>query len=205
MLWRMPRRYSMDSRQQENAARRRRLLDAAIQVLREVGADRLTMEAVAERADAATRTLYNHFSSRDELVAAALGLLLQEARDSLYLNTPAEIDPAERLRLFVRLVYGIYGRQGDSLTTLLDHRGDPQIGPQVAMMRESRREHLEEILKDPQAKLLLPVPQAAAIAFVLTSHETWKALVKESGLPQLAALDLVTTTLDTALFGHRPG
>jgi TetR/AcrR family transcriptional regulator, transcriptional repressor of bet genes len=80
---------------------------------------------VAERADAATRTLYNHFSSRDELIAAAIDLLLQEARDSLYLDTPAEVDPAERLRQFVRLVYGLYGQQGDSLTILLDHRGDP--------------------------------------------------------------------------------
>ena len=205
MLRRMPRRYSMDSRQEETAARRRRLLDAAVQVLGEVGADRLTMEAVAERADAATRTLYNHFSSRDELIAAALGLLLQEARDSLYLDTSAEGDPAERLRLFVRLVYGVFARQGDSLTTLLDHQSDPQIGLQVSMMRQSRREHLEDILKGPQAKLLLPVQQAAAIAFVLTSHETWKALVKESGLPQSATLDLVTATLDTVLFGHRPG
>jgi AcrR family transcriptional regulator len=203
MLWRMPRRYSMDSRQGETVARRRRLLDAAIQVLGEVGADRLTMEAVGERADAATRTLYNHFSSRDELIAAALDLLLQEARDSLNLDTPAEADPAERLRQFVRLVYGIYGQQGDSLTILLDHRGDPTIGPQVTMMRESRREHLEEILKDPQTKLVLPVPEAAAIAFVLTSHETWTALVKESGLSQLAALDLVTTTLDTVLFAAK--
>jgi TetR/AcrR family transcriptional regulator, transcriptional repressor of bet genes len=205
MVWRVPRRYSMDSRQGETVARRRRLLDAAIQVLGEVGADRLTMEAVAERADVATRTLYNHFSSRDELVAAALDLLLQEARDSLYLDTPAEVDPAERLRQFVRLVYGIYGQQGDLLTTLLDHRGDPKIGPQVTMMRESRRERLEEILEDPQTKVVLPVPEAAAIALVLTSHETWKALVKESGLSQAAALDLVTTTLDTVLFAHRPG
>jgi AcrR family transcriptional regulator len=201
----MPRRYSMDSRQEETAARRRRLLEAATRVLQEVGADRLTMEAVAEQADTATRTLYNHFSSRDELIAAALELLLAEARDSLYLSPPADGDPAERLRLFVRLVYDVYGRQGDSLSTLLDHRDDPQIGPQVLMMRQTRRGHLEDILQDPQAKLLLPVPQAAALAFVLTSHETWDALVTESGLTQPAALALVTATLDAALFGHRPG
>ena len=107
--------------------------------------------------------------------------------------------------MFVRLVYGVFGRQGDSLTILLDHESDPRIGLQVSMMRQSRREHLEEILKDPQAQLLLPVQQAAAIAFVLTSHETWEALVKESGLPQPVTLDLVTATLDTVLFGHRPG
>jgi AcrR family transcriptional regulator len=195
----------MDSRQEETAARRRHLLAAAIKVLRDVGADRLTMEAVAEQADTATRTVYNHFSSRDELIAAAFDLLLQEARDSLYLSPPAEGDPGDRLRHFVRLVYDIYGRQGDSLSTLLDHRDDPQIGPQVAMMRQRRREHLEGILQDPQAKLLLPVPQAMALAFVLTSHETWRALVKESGLTQPAALALVTATLDAELFGHRPG
>ena len=72
-------------------------------------------------------------------------------------------------------------------------------------MRQTRREHLDGILQDPQAKLLLPVPQAAALAFVLTSHETWEALVKESGLTQPAALALATTTLDAALFGHRSG
>ncbi len=200
----MSRRYSMDSRQEETAARRRRLLESAIKVLQEVGADRLTMEAVAEQADTATRTLYNHFSSRDELIAAALDLLLQEARASLYLNPPADGNPAERLRLFVRMVYDVYGRQGDSLSTLLDHRDDPQIGPQVTMMRQARRGYLDDILQDPQAELTLPVPQAAALAFVLTSHETWKALVTESGLTQPAALALVTTTLDTALFGARP-
>jgi hypothetical protein len=53
--------------------------------------------------------------------------------------------------------------------------------------------------------LLLPVPQSAALAFVLTSHETWEALVTESGLTQPAALALVTSTLDAALFGHRAG
>jgi AcrR family transcriptional regulator len=195
----------MDSRQEETAARRRRLLEAAIKVLQEVGADRLTMEAVAERADTATRTLYNHFSSRDELIAAALDLLLTEARDSLYLSPPAAGDPAERLRLFGRLVYDVYGRQGDSLATLLDHQDDPQVGPQVTLMRQARREHLEDILQDPQAKLLLAVPPAVALAFVLTSHETWKALVTESGLTQPAALALATATLDAALFGHRPG
>jgi AcrR family transcriptional regulator len=200
----MPRRYSMDSRQEETTARRRRLLDAAITVLQQVGAGQLTMEAVAEQADTATRTLYNHFSSREELIAAALDLLLQQARDSLYLSSPADGSPAERLRLFVGLVYDIYARQGDSLSTLLDHRDDPRTAPQITMMRQTRRGHLDDILDDPNATLLLPVPQATALAFVLTSHETWKTLVTESGLTQPAALALVTTTLDTTLFGHRP-
>ena len=52
---------------------------------------------VAALHDWPARTLYNHFSSRDELIAAALELLLAEARDSLYLSPPADGDPAPRL------------------------------------------------------------------------------------------------------------
>jgi AcrR family transcriptional regulator len=201
----MSRRYSMEIRQEETAARRRRLLDAAIEVLGETGADRLTMEAVAGRAGAATRTLYNHFSSRDELIAQALGRLLQEFRDALDTQPPGQGDPAERLRSFVRLIYDTYHRQGRSLTTLLDHRADPQIGTQVTQQRKWRRMQLERILRDAKAELLLPLPQAVAIAFVLTNHASWKALVDESGLTQPKAITLTSTTLETALFGHRPG
>jgi AcrR family transcriptional regulator len=195
----------MEIRQEETAARRRRLLDAAIEVLGETGADRLTMEAVADRAGAATRTLYNHFSSRDELVAQALGRLLQEFRDALGAQLPDRGDPAERLRSFVRLLYDTYHRQGRSLTTLLDHRDDPQIDTQIIQQRRWRRRQLERILQDAKPELRLPVPQAVAIAFVLTNHASWKALVGESGLTQPKAITLTTTTLDAALFGHRPG
>ena len=45
----MPRAYSMAIRSEEAALRRRRLIDATIEVLRDVGADRLTMDMVAER------------------------------------------------------------------------------------------------------------------------------------------------------------
>src|SRR5271154_7026495 len=156
----MPRRYSMDARQEETAARRRRLLDAAIEVLGQVGADRLTMEMVAERADAATRTLYNHFSTRDELIAEALDRLLEEARDALYLGAPEPGDPVGQLRAFAQLVYGIYDRQGASLTTLLDHRSEPRIDAQITQMRAQRREYLERVLAGAGSALLLPVPQA---------------------------------------------
>jgi hypothetical protein len=43
------------------------------------------------------------------------------------------------------------------------------------------------------------------LSFVLTNHASWKALVGESGLTQPKAITLTTTTLDAALFDHRPG
>jgi AcrR family transcriptional regulator len=194
----------MDNRQEEAAARRRRYLDAAIDVLGEVGADRLTMEAVAERADAATRTLYNHFSSRDDLIAEALSRLLQDFRDTLDLKLPNQGDPAERLRSFVRLLYNTYDRQGSSLATLLDHRDDPQIDAQFTEQRRWRRDQLHHILLDAKAELLLPLPQALALAVVLTNHASWTTLVREARLTQPKAIALTSATLEAVLFGHRP-
>jgi AcrR family transcriptional regulator len=201
----MPRRYSMDIRHEETEARRRRLLDAAIEVLGEAGAERLTMEAVAGRAGAATRTLYNHFPSRDELIADALSRLLAEFRDAVDAQPPGQGEPAERLRSFVRLLFDTYERQGTSLTTLLEHRDDPQIGAKITEQRHYRRRQLQHILRDAKADLLLPVPQAVALAFVMTNHATWKSLIEDSSMTQPTAVALTTSTLDAALFGHRPG
>jgi hypothetical protein len=67
-----------------------------------------------------------------------------------------------------------------------------------------RRRQLEHILRDAKPDLLLPVPQAVAVAFALTNHESWKTLVQESGLTQPKAIALTITTLQATLFGRRP-
>ena len=201
----MPRRYSMDVRAEETAARRRQLLDAAIEVLAESGADRLTMEAVAKRADVATRTLYNHYSTRDELIAAALQHLLQEYRDAFDMRPPGQGDPPERLRSFARVLYDTFARQGRSITTLLDHRDDPQIDAQITEQRRWHRRQLEDMLRHAEPDLLVPLRDAVAIAFTLTNPDSWRTLTEECGLTQAQALALTTTTLDATLFGHLPG
>ncbi|MGW0842434.1 TetR/AcrR family transcriptional regulator C-terminal ligand-binding domain-containing protein [Streptomyces sp. NPDC002787] len=48
------------------------LLDAALDLLAEVGYERLTLTAVCERAKASTKTMYRRWANKDELMAAAL-------------------------------------------------------------------------------------------------------------------------------------
>ncbi|MDV7101181.1 TetR/AcrR family transcriptional regulator [Gordonia amicalis] len=48
------------------------LLDAACEVIAEVGADRATMTSIAERGSTTRVTLYAHFGSRDELVSRVI-------------------------------------------------------------------------------------------------------------------------------------
>ena len=54
------------------------LLDGALSAVERVGVRRLTMSAVAQRAGVAKATLYNHFRTKDDLVAA---LVDREVRD----------------------------------------------------------------------------------------------------------------------------
>jgi AcrR family transcriptional regulator len=56
----------------ETAARRRRLLDAAVGLADAGGYDAVQMRDVAARAEVALGTLYRHFSSKDQLLLAAL-------------------------------------------------------------------------------------------------------------------------------------
>ena len=189
----------MEVRKEDTAERRRRILDATIAVLAEIGADRLTVEAVAERADMATRTIYNHFATRDELIAEALGAHLAHYRENVRLEFSEEGAPPERLRQFVAILYGIYAQQGASLTTLLDHREVPAIDAQIREMRAWRRLQLERILRDAKPNLRVPLTQAVALAYVMTHHSVWAELI-DSGLTPAKAVAVTTSALDAALF-----
>src|ERR1700746_3966907 len=171
----MPRKYSMDTRSEVAALRRRRLIEATVEVLGEVGADRLTMDMVAERANAATRTIYNYFPTRQDLLSAVQAELLQAFRDTLQLEIPETGEPAERLRQFVAVLFDMYEQQGAALTTLLQF-DEPGIRAQVQEMRAWRRDRLEQIFRPASDTLRLPVGQAVAFAFVMTNHVSGRVL-----------------------------
>jgi AcrR family transcriptional regulator len=53
-------------------AREQAILDAALELLMEVGYDRLSMDALAERAKAGKATIYRHWSGKAQIVAEAV-------------------------------------------------------------------------------------------------------------------------------------
>lgn len=196
----MPRKYSMDMRSEVAALRRRRLIEATVEVLGEVGADRLTMDMVAQRADAATRTIYNYFPTRQDLLSAVQAELLQAFRDTLQLEIPETGEPAERLRQFVAVLFDMYEQQGAALTTLLEF-DEPDVRAQVREMRVWRRDRLEEIIRSASGTTLrLPVGQAVAFAFVMTNHVSWRVLREELALAQRQAVETTATGIEAGLF-----
>jgi len=190
----------MDMRSEVAALRRRRFIEATVEVLGEVGADRLTMDMVAERADAATRTIYNYFPTRQDLLSAVQTELLQVFRDTLQLEIPETGEPAERLGQFVAVLFDMYEQQGAALTTLLEF-DEPDIGAQVRDMRAWRRDRLEEILRSASGTTLrLPVGQAVAFAFVMTNHASWRVLREELALTQQQAVETTAAGIEAGLF-----
>ena len=189
----------METRHEEGALLRRRVMDAAFEVLGEVGAERLTMDMVATRADAATRTVYNHFGSRQELLAAVYADLLRTNRNLLQRSFAGAGDPSEGLRQFVTQMYGIYEEGGTAFATLIG-LDEPTTKAQLREIRTWRRERLTQILRPAIKTLRLPLKQAAAFAFVTTNHVTWRALREDAGLTQRQAIHTATTVLQAALF-----
>jgi AcrR family transcriptional regulator len=90
---------SMTSRQ---LVRRARLIEAVIELVREVGPNAVQMRDVAERSGIALGTAYRYFSSKEHLLAAALCDWQERlARRMLFTKQP---EPADRQELVQRVI-----------------------------------------------------------------------------------------------------
>jgi TetR/AcrR family transcriptional regulator, cholesterol catabolism regulator len=85
------------TRAAETAERRRRLLEAATELAAEGGYDAVQMRDVAARAEVALGTLYRHYSSKDQLLLAALAQQASTLHDRLKQRPPRGATAADRV------------------------------------------------------------------------------------------------------------
>jgi AcrR family transcriptional regulator len=198
----MPRAYDMTTRGSQTAATRERLLDAAVEGLAEVGVEALTMQAVAERADVALRTVYNHFASKEELIVEAYDRLAR-ATQNRYAVLPTDGSPRARVGWMVDAMYDALEEQSPATHAIMRVSGVPQFDERLHEVRSWRRGAITDVLR-PAAEageLQVPLEQAVALVFVATSYATWNALVHESGLSQHDAKEVSRRAVDAVLFG----
>jgi AcrR family transcriptional regulator len=79
------------------AARRGRVLDAAMELAAEGGYDAVQMRDVAARAQVALGTIYRYFSSKDHLLAACQVELWRGMADHFAAHPSTAADPADRV------------------------------------------------------------------------------------------------------------
>jgi AcrR family transcriptional regulator len=198
----MPRSYDMTTRGRHTAATRERLLDATVEGLAEAGVEALTMQAVADRADVALRTVYNHFASKEELIVEAYDRLAGASKER-YQLLPADGAPRARVGWMVDAMYDVLEEQSPGTHAIMRVSGVPQFDDRLHEVRAWRRQAIADVLRpaDEAGELLVPLAEAVALVFVATSYATWNALVHESGLSQEAAKELSRRAIDAVLFG----
>jgi AcrR family transcriptional regulator len=195
----------MDNRRQRTNATQARVLDAAVTVLNTVGVERLSLQAVADAADVALRTVYNHFPSKEALLVEAYDQMVAPWVDAVA-ALPEDGTPSERLQRFVVLVYERYEQLRGGMGAVLGVTGIDELDARIAEVRALRRGELTKILR-PAARsgqLKVPLKQAVAVAFLWTTFATYASLVDASDLSHDVATRLALASLDAALFGYMP-
>jgi len=84
------------------AARRRRVLDATLQLAAEGGFDAVQMRDVAAAADVALGTVYRYFASKERLLLEAMAEQQADLRSYLATHPPRDATPAARVVAVLR-------------------------------------------------------------------------------------------------------
>ncbi len=103
----------------ETAARKQRLIAAAVELAGEGGYDAVQMRDVAARAEVALGTLYRHYASKDELLLAALALQVAQLRDRLVQRPPRGDSPAARVADVLRRATRALDREPNVMKAML--------------------------------------------------------------------------------------
>lgn len=152
-----------ETAERSDAARNRQLLlDAAEQLVREVGADGVTMEAVAKRAGVGKGTVFRRFGSRSGLMVA---LLDQSDRrlQAAYMFGPPPLGPgappAQRLIAFGRARLSLVEVEGETRRAAATG-GSVYSGPPYAVMKT----HVSLLLRQAGATGDIPLLADSLIA-----------------------------------------
>ena len=108
-----------------------RILDAALELLDEQGADALSMRSLAQRLESGTATLYRHFANRSELVAMVVDHILGEV--DLDARTIAALPWQDACISLAQHMFDALGRHGNVAPLLIDYT---PVSPNALANRE---------------------------------------------------------------------
>jgi AcrR family transcriptional regulator len=132
------------SQEERSTGTRRRLIDAAIAVLREDGYANLTITKVTQRAGLTNGAMQHHFPSRDELLLALLDTvypILQIPFDSI---SSEHLTARERIARLVDILWSIYSRPEYLVVwdIALGSRGEPKLWARVRSYQREISQHM---------------------------------------------------------------
>jgi AcrR family transcriptional regulator len=192
------RKYELKSRAEHQARTRQRIVQATMELHKEVGPANTTVAEVARRAGIQRLTVYNHFPDEIELFGACqahwMGLHpLPDFSQALALS-----DPSERVRMVLRNYYGWY-RETEPMAEKIqrDRWSVPELNTLMERTADARLSQLTDALaKGFRTRGRRADKQRALIRLAL-DFWIWRRLSRE-GFDDPAAADLMTGAISAA-------
>ncbi len=187
------RRYHSPRRQEQAAATRRAILDAAQGLFELQGYATTTMEAIAAEAGVALKTVYLAFVTKSGLLRALWDVLLKGDEEAApvaerpwYLEIMEEPDPEHQLRLNARNARVVKLRIAGVLRVIRDAAPvDPDIAALWSLIQsdfyENQRAIVESLHEKKGLRAGLDVSRATDILWTLNHPDVWLLLVGERG------------------------
>jgi AcrR family transcriptional regulator len=202
------RRYEQRARAEEAEKTRRRIVDAALERLRDAPTEPVSMERIAAMAGVARSTVYAIFGSRAGLFDAVGVELRERGGYDRLVHASHDEDARAALRGGLRAASEMLAASRDSYRTLhsmakLDpaavggsfHRWEEERAR--AMARIAAQLHEQGHLRDG-----ISVQEADDILWVITSFESFDLLYSGRGLPLDTVVERLTETAERALMSR---
>jgi AcrR family transcriptional regulator len=183
--------YRKKRRAELEAETRRRITESAVELHGTVGPAHTSMSAVAEHAGVRRSTLYRHFPDEGALFEACSSHWAAE-------NPPPDMeawgaieDPDERLRTAVDELYAYWRRTEKMMSNLIrDEEVSPPVKRQFAGFHQYMEAAPDVLLAGRGLRGASRTRTRAAIGHAI-SFTTWRSLVREQGLDQARAVELM--------------
>jgi AcrR family transcriptional regulator len=190
--------YRKRRRAEQEEETRLRITEAAVDLHGSVGPARTTISAVADRAGVQRATVYRHFPDEEALFAACSSHWLARHPLPDIGDWAAVDDPGERPRRALTELYGWYGR-GDCMLERTTR--DASLVPAMRAPMERRAAWLEAaadaIVQGRAERGARRRRIRGAVGHAL-SFETWRSLVRDQGLSEPEAVELMAGLIAVA-------
>lgn len=189
--------YDSPLRRRQQAATRDAILEATALLVEEQGLDALSFAAIAERAGVQERTVYRHFSTRQDLLAAFWGWVNDQAGIMGFPTTEAD------LRRLPPEVYARFDQQAGLMRALVFSEAGRQFRLAV---NDERQAAYRQILAD-RLKGVSPevADRLCAVIQLLYSVTAWATLRDCWPLDGRAAGETVAWAIDRLLAAAEAG
>jgi len=188
--------YVMKARAEKAAATRERIVKSAVDLIVERTLDGLTLEAIAERAGVAARTILRIFGSKEQVFAAAINAEGRRGHGQLH---PGDAEAT------IKVVFDDYEKIGDAVILRLADEGRiPSLDALLKSGRDNHRRWIEESFS-PQLSKLDRNARAELLHALLVATDVyaWKLLRRDFGLSRRAAEKVVGRIVRSLVEGGR--